>query len=92
MFATPIDTVPHGGDEAVIVSYTRPLFCKDFEGSEIALKLLEKVIEESWEADYLLDIEQFDFVLNYNLMLPNEKFSFNQIYFSRILSILRLFF
>ena len=73
MFATPIDTMPSGGSGEVSVPFTRPLFCKGFNESEIALTMLEKVIEESWEAEYLLDIENFDFVLNYNLMLPNEK-------------------
>ena len=68
--------MPTGGGEKVSVPFSRPLYCKGFDESDIALKLLEKVIEESWETEYLFDVKQFDFVLNHNLMLPNEKVSF----------------
>ena len=64
-----------GGGELTSSPFSRPAYCLDFDSYATLEKLLADVKSSSWEANFLCDVNDFDFVLQSPLRPPNEMVS-----------------
>lgn len=64
-----------GGGELTPSPFSRPTFCTDFDSYATLYELLVTVKTSSWEADFLCDVNEFDFVLQSPLRPPHEMVS-----------------